>query len=67
MPTGSVHLWGSATHDFFPAYEFVVNGEVVHEYYPTSNGPNLLNLSVGKTYSIDVMLDSTGHVVKHER
>lgn len=43
---GSVKLDASGGHNEFPAYELIVNGEVLYKDYPTSEGPGLLNLAV---------------------
>ena len=31
--------------DNFPAYEIVINGDVIHEWYPTDPGPTISNLT----------------------
>lgn len=42
-------------HDAFPAYEIIINGTVVGQYYPTDPGPTILNL--GGVYTVTVVAE----------
>jgi hypothetical protein len=36
-------------HDAFPAYEVVINGQLLHTHYPQDPGPSVFNLGGWRT------------------
>ncbi len=52
LGNGETKVRISGWHDAFPAYEILINGDVVAEYRPTDAGPTPLNM--GGAYTVNV-------------
>lgn len=42
MPNDTVIVSWTYTHNLFPAYEIVINGNAVEAYHPTADGPDFI-------------------------
>jgi len=51
-PNGSVFVECHGVHDAFPAYEIIINGNVVYEHRPTDPGPTPMNLGGVRTITV---------------
>ncbi|WP_025739953.1 hypothetical protein [Aquimarina pacifica] len=41
----------SGEHNYFPAYECIINNQVVYSFLPEDSGPGMINLNSSKTFS----------------
>jgi hypothetical protein len=46
-------LGAAGWHDAFPAYEIIINGQIIHEYSTPDPGPTTWNLGGWTTVSVD--------------